>query len=397
MGTVGRVDGPEWDLVIVGGGPAGTAAAAAAIVARPELRILVVDRQDFPRNKTCGDGVAAEALDLAAALGFAMGPLLAGCPPVDRLRITAPGGAVADRRMARTVRVVPRKILDARLLADVRGRGVAFRRHTVRSVALTEGGVTLDGTLRAAVVIAADGAESVVRRMVTAPGPRTPPVALALRGYAPELPGQDGAQLITMSARHWPAYAWSFPIGDGRANVGYGELLTDRPLTREALRHGMSRLLPGLDPEPTALRAHRLPLSPGRPRIADGRVLLAGDALSLINPLSGEGIFYALRSGSLAGAAAAAAVTGEVPDAGGAYRRAMDRVLRRHLRTTDRLDRMLRHPWLLDAGIRAAGARQRTFDDLVRLSLADGTLTASLVAGLGRQLWPRHPEAGGTA
>ena len=46
---------------------------------------------------------------------------------------------------------------------------------------------------------------------------RRPRVALAIRGYAPELPGQDGAQVITMSAKHWPAYAWSFPLGDGRA------------------------------------------------------------------------------------------------------------------------------------------------------------------------------------
>ncbi|MEP6981745.1 MAG: geranylgeranyl reductase, partial [Nakamurella sp.] len=229
-------------------------------------------------------------------------------------------------------------------------------------------------------------AESMVRRATTAPRRRSSPVALALRGYAAELPGQDGAQLITMSARNWPAYAWSFPIGDGRANVGYGELLTDRPLNREALRAGMSRLLPGLDPEPGGLRAHRLPLSPGRPRIADGRVLLTGDALSLVNPLSGEGIFYALRSGSLAGRAAAAALGGEVPDAGAAYRHSMDRALRRHLRTTDRLDRVLRHPWLLDAGIRAAAARQRTFDDLVRLALADGTLSVPLLVGIGSHL-----------
>ena len=92
-----------------------------------------------------------------------------------------------------------------------------------------------------------------------------------------------------MYGRNWPAYAWSFPLGDGRANVGYGELLTGRAPTRAAMLDRMRELLPGLDPAPTRLRAHRLPLSPGRPAVADGRVLLAGDALSLINPLSGEG------------------------------------------------------------------------------------------------------------
>jgi geranylgeranyl reductase family protein len=370
--------------VVVGGGPAGSAAAAAALTARPGLRVLIVDRQDFPRDKVCGDGIAAEALDALSDLGFAMDRILDGCPPVQRLRLTAPGGAVADRPMARAVRVIPRQVFDARLLADVVRRGATFRRRTVRAVAAGPEAVTLDGTLAAAVVIGADGAESAVRRATVPGSGGTPPrAALAMRGYAAELPGQDGAQLITMSARNWPAYAWSFPLGDGRANVGYGELLTGRTLTRGTLVDGMRRLLPGLDREPGALRAHRLPLSPGRPRIADGRILLAGDALSLINPLSGEGIFYAITSGALAGRAAAG---GPGADPGTVYRAAMDAALRRHLRTTDRLDRLLRRPWLLNTGIRAAAARQSTFDDLVRLSLADGTFSFRLAAGVGRHL-----------
>ncbi|WP_111765735.1 NAD(P)/FAD-dependent oxidoreductase [Nakamurella deserti] len=386
------MDRPEWDLVIIGGGPAGTSAAAAALTADPGLRVLIVDRQDFPRDKVCGDGIAAEALDGLAALGFDLDAVLDGCPPLGRLRLTAPGGTVVDRRMARTVRVIPRELLDARLMADVRARGVAFERRTVRDVVAAADHVVVDGTLRASVVIGADGAESTVRRAASAQRGRRPAdvprrVALAMRGYAAELPGQADTQLITMSARHWPAYAWSFPLGDGRANVGYGELLTGRTLSRADLVAGMRRLLPGLDPEPTSLRAHRLPLSPGRPRIGDGRVLLAGDALSLVNPLSGEGIFYAVTSGALAGRAAAAAVTGG-GDPGAAYRTTMTATLGRHLRTTDGLDRLLRRPLLLDAGVRAAAARQGAFDDLVRLSLADGTFTARLAAGVVGQLLP---------
>ncbi len=384
LGTVGRVDRPDWDVVIVGGGPAGSAAAAAALATRPGLRVLILDRQDFPRDKVCGDGIAAEALDVIGALGFDLEALLDGCPPVGRLRLTAPGGTVADRPMARPVRVIPREVFDARLLADVVGRGAVFRRHTVRSVVVDGDRVSLDGRFTAGVVIGADGAESVLRQVV--PGTGAPGrIALAIRGYAPELPGQDGAQQITMSARHWPAYAWSFPIGDGRANVGYGELLAGRTVTRASLLAGMHRLLPGLHPEPRRLRAHRLPLSPGRPRIADGRVLLVGDALSLINPLSGEGIFYAVTSGASAGRAAATA--GDA-DAGAAHRATMDTALHRHLRTTDALDRLLRRPLLLDAGIRAAAARQDTFDDLVRLSLSDGTLRPGMAVGVGRQLLP---------
>src|SRR6185436_12032038 len=95
---------------------------------------------------------------------------------------------------------------------------------------------------------------------------------------------------------------------DGRANVGYGEVLRGEPLTRAHLVDRLGALLPGTDPATvTDLRAHHLPLSTHRPAPGRGRLLLAGDALSLINPFTGEGIFYALLSGALAGAAAARA------------------------------------------------------------------------------------------
>ncbi|MEB0161218.1 hypothetical protein, partial [Pseudomonas sp. AH2 (2023)] len=79
------------------------------------------------------------------------------------------------------------------------------RQHTVRHLEHTASGVVLDDTLRAAVLIGADGAESRIRRSISPDGPAAGTVALAIRGYAAELPGQQGAQQITMSGRNWPA------------------------------------------------------------------------------------------------------------------------------------------------------------------------------------------------
>jgi flavin-dependent dehydrogenase len=157
-------------------------------------------------------------------------------------------------------------------------------------------------------------------------------------------------------------------------------MLAGAPVTRDLMMQRMAALLPGLA-EPDQLRAHRLPLSPGRPRVADGRIMLAGDALSLINPLSGEGIFYAVLSGSLSGAA-----SGEGRGAGSAYRAAMRRSLRRHLRSTDIAARLTRAPRFIDAGVRAAARSRPVFDDLVRMSLGDGALTPRLMIGLARSL-----------
>lgn len=377
----GRVGGvPQWDLVIVGAGPAGCAAASAALNRNRDARVLLVDRQTFPRDKACGDGIAAEVLDVLASLRFDTGAVLAGYPALDTLRLTAPGGAVAERRMARPVHTIPRRVFDARLIDDVLARGAVFEQRTVRKVESRSDRVVIDGTHSARAVIGADGAESLLRR-VTAPGVAgRPSVALAIRGYAPELPAQRGSQWITMSRNRWPAYAWSFPIGDGTANVGYGEMLAGDPVTRGVMMQRMAALLPGVG-QPDRLRAHRLPLSPGRPRVLDGRIMLAGDALSLINPLSGEGIFYAVLSGSLAGWAA-----GYGAGAGADYRAALRRSLGRHLRSTDLAARLTRAPRFIDAGVRAAARNQPVFDDLVRMSLGDGLLTPRLLAGLVRSL-----------
>jgi flavin-dependent dehydrogenase len=211
-------------------------------------------------------------------------------------------------------------------------------------------------------------------------------MAVAVRGYAAAPPGEP-EQRIVMTAQDWPAYAWSFAIGDGTANVGFGMLL---PSLRAAGRGGraelhgrLAELLPGVEAE--RLVSHHLPLSTARPPLRPGPVLLAGDALSLINPLTGEGIFYALLSGRLAGAAAVTGATAG-SDAGGAYAAALRAELGRHLRHTTLLARLTARPALVDAGIAAARRSPRAMEALVELGLGRGLITPALVGGLARQL-----------
>lgn len=359
---------------MVGAGPAGCAAAAAALQARPRARVLLVDRADFPRDKICGDGIADAAIGLLARLGLPASTVVAGHRPMNSFRVQSPGGVLVARTMTEPVWVIPRAVFDARLLDAVRARGVHFLRHAVRKLDVLPDRVIVDGQLHARAVIGADGAESAVRRAVDQPPNPSRSMAIALRGYGPELPDQRGAQLITMTAQHWPAYAWSFPIGDGRANLGYGQLLEDGPVSKDALLTGLQTLLPGADPDAPTLRAHRLPMSTWRPPLRPGRIVLAGDAQSLVNPLSGEGIYYALISGCLAGVAA---LHGR--QAGRVYRTALRRRLGAYLRHATVLAHATRWPALMDAVLRGAAVEQSTFDDLVRLGLQDGRITPRLV------------------
>ncbi|MDP9406346.1 MAG: FAD-dependent monooxygenase, partial [Actinomycetota bacterium] len=121
-----------YDVVVVGAGPAGSAAALRALQVQPEARVLLLDRSDFPRDKTCGDGVAPHGLDVLARLGVR--GAVDGYPPVPRLRLRAPTGQVMAGAMARPGHVVPRSVFDARLVAAARERGAEFRRHRVRRV-----------------------------------------------------------------------------------------------------------------------------------------------------------------------------------------------------------------------------------------------------------------------
>src|SRR5687768_2886394 len=147
----------RWDVVVVGGGPAGSAAALAA--RRTGCSVLVLDRADFPRDKVCGDGIAPEALDVLAGLGVYPARLTEGYPAVPRLRLRSPGGAEVERSMHRPAAVVPREVFDDRLLTAALASGAELRRHTVRRIDVHTDRVEVDGSLTAGVVIAADGAE----------------------------------------------------------------------------------------------------------------------------------------------------------------------------------------------------------------------------------------------
>ncbi|WP_067508437.1 NAD(P)/FAD-dependent oxidoreductase [Actinoplanes sp. TFC3] len=362
-----------YDVAIVGAGPAGAIAAVAA--RRAGASVLLLDRAEFPRDKVCGDGIAAEAFDVLDSLGVT--GIDHGCPPVERLRLVAPGGTEVARALPRPAHTVPRMIFDARLVEAAVAHGAELRRHTVRTLRYDPGGVEIDGDLRARVVIGADGAGSVVRRSLGhAPNPPGH-LAIAIRGYGPAI-GDE--QLIRTTSARWPAYAWSFPLGDGTANLGYGEVLRGTALTKAYLKERLNDLLPGA--RPAGLRAHHLPLSTRRPPPARGPVLLAGDALSLINPFTGEGIFYAVLSGSLAGAAAA---TGP-GQAAARYTAALQARLGRHLRHSRIATLLTQQPRVVDAAVRAARQDRAVFHRMVDLGLGDGVFDLRTIGRIGAQM-----------
>jgi menaquinone-9 beta-reductase len=368
-----------WDLVIVGSGPAGCAAAIGALARNPSASVLMVDRAEFPRDKPCGDAVLDAAVAELEGYGIARERVAGRYLPVDMFRIISPRGVQVCGKIRCPITIVPRLVLDANLRAAAREAGAVWMRHTARGVRERGTHVEIDDELHARVVIGADGAESVVRRSLA--GPRRREIAVAIRAYARS--SEDTVPTIMLDDRAGLAYAWRFPTAGGPSNVGYGRLLAaGEPVTRTALLGRMHTLLPELEVDPATIRAHRLPLSTSGQLLARGRVLLVGDAASLINPVSGEGINYAIASGLAAGAAS----TLGAAHAAQHYRTAVHRRFGRHQRHVATLAAVTRSRTILEAGARAARTHHRIYEDIAALGIDEGCLTPRLIRGMAAEV-----------
>ena len=311
------------DLAIVGGGPAGSAAAITA--ARSGLSVLLVDRATFPRDKCCGDGLTALALRLGEGLG--LDPLLIpGWQTVEDLVIHPPGGRSTRYPLPRGdglyAAVVPRMQYDAALLDLARSAGADVRDgHGLTGITVDGDVATLEveglGTIRATTVVAADGMWSPTRKLLGLASSGYRGEWQAFRQYVADV-GPAAADLhVWFEPDLLPGYAWSFPLPGGRANVGFGVLrggqvavgdtgriwdgLMDRPAIRAVL---------GDNARPEGRRsAWPIPARVDAAVLDHGPVLFVGDAASASDALTGEGIGQALQTGILAAEAALAGGT----------------------------------------------------------------------------------------
>jgi len=330
--------------------------------------VLILDRSPLGRDKVCGDGIAPHAVAELVALGVdAVRPE----ENVATVRLVAPGGGHADAVTTSPGYVIPRREFDARLLTAAIDAGATFEQRRVSAVP------------DAPVVIGADGSNSVIRRLVGEPANHGRSLAVAIRGYAPTPAGSKPELTIRWDSQRSGGlcYAWAFPVSDGTTNVGYGLSSAAREHSRAYLERRLGELLPEYDLAGVELTGHTLPLTVSRPRPAIGNVLLVGDAASLINPFTGEGIYSAIVSGAMAGAAA----MGDAP--GPTYAQALAARFSRQHRQTTALYRIIDWPIVLNTVVRAAGRDPRMFDRLLDVGLGDAAFSLGDLARFGRHVF----------
>jgi geranylgeranyl reductase family protein len=380
----------EADVVVVGGGPAG--AAAAVTLARAGRDVVVVDRARFPRDKCCGDGLTAGALRHLEALGLRP-DVVPSWQTVDDVWVRSPSGRTVcfpmPRGRGQFAAVARRTDLDAALLDLARAAGAKVHDgHALRDARMADGVVELDveglGPVSAPYAIGADGMWSPLRKALGADSPGYLGEWHAFRQYFSGV-GPAAADLwVWFEPDLLPGYAWSFPLPDGRANVGFGIQRSSGIAVREmkdlwpsflGRPHVRSVLGAGAVAE-APHRAWPIPARVDNVRLTSGRALFVGDAAAATDPMTGEGIAQALVTGRLAASAVLNAGPSRPELAVRRYERDVRRELVADHRMSVLLGRALKHRKGARGAVRIAGATAWTRRHFARWLFEDSPRAA---------------------
>ena len=309
----------EFDVIVLGGGPAGSV--AAMFLAKAGKRVCLIEKANFPRDKICGDAQGRKAAGIMRKLGIYEEYEKLPGQKIYGITLSSPNGTqievdVEDRKNPAPGYVHKRIVFDEFLFKNAVKLVTELKNVVAKDVIVEDGcvkGLVIDNNghkeeVRSKILIAADGATSIVAAKFKLNDNPTDHFISAIRGYYKNVSGMTDRIEIHMVDELIPGYFWIFPLPNNEANVGLGMIITDMAEKKINLKDAMIR---AIEKNPLFkdrfknselvgdIKGWNLPLASHRRKIYGNGFILLGDAAGLIDPLSGEGVGTAMISGEV--------------------------------------------------------------------------------------------------
>ena len=399
-----------FDVVIIGAGPSGSNAAISYKKLNPDLKVALVDKAIFPRDKSCGDAFGPGVI--SALKRFGNEHILEDEPEVVSTTLFGPKNIGIQNYIPEVknkedsiVYVIPRLDLDNRILNLAKKDKVeTFEGYRYNKFLNNEDSISVEienkekkkYILETRLLVGADGANSRVRKSLNLKQNSDWNKAIAIRAYI-DSPNyleifRERTLMFEINVSAIKGYAWAFPSKGDLLNIGIGVPLSVFKKEKMDIKNLLDEFIKTLKGRGVIVenlrmeKSFMLPFASSRPKLGHNRVALIGDAGSMINPMSGEGIFYGMEAGFLL-----ANETHQLINESGSelnkgitkYEKVFNKRFGKHFLSCSLARLVFQSPFMTKRLLNIASLDQHTIDFVVELLFDEANLTIKEILLLG--------------